>query len=712
MFDEHKNFAYSTVAVPPSNTNTLQVVAGEASRFPTPPFNATIWPSSVIPTVNNATIVRVTAISGDQFTFTRAQEGSNDRNIQPFDQILAGITKKTLDDIEANAQGRPVFDVQEYGAVFDGVTDDTAAIQAAIDAANSAGGGVVEMPYGIARTSGVLTTYPDMWLRGQGMNATILQTLTTSGALPGGAMIKPSTSTDDYTTFSDFKLLGHGEDETSGTGILYDTGLHSFVKMSRLWIEGFPDDGIYMDTPILTSLEDLRLRHNGRDGLFIDGGTTVYLKTIYATGNDRSGIHLDTVVTATIDNTVYEYNSYGLWLQSCSSITVTAPYGEIAMDAGNSDSNIIAFYRLQSSNNIVVNTAYSSKFAYLHDLPAYHWYITGSKRVILNNVRGKAPLGGADPGEIPTGTIFMNSTSEVTANNIIFEDKLGGGQSGNYTNEVFSGGESVEVTTTQQDMVEGRGYIPNSSSMVLFSLPRTARVGRKIEIAGYGSGGWRLSHGVGKIIHFNLTDSSSSLGGALESTNRYDTIKLICTVTDEEWVVTSSIGTLTSRNGATTTFGKATNGTSSASSTALKLVLSKFTATQTGILSKGTARVWVDGGSVASKYCIFSDNAGSVNYKLAESDITNITGTVEAEVDYTFSNSQEITVVNGTTYWIGLAWNLPSPQTVTISRDSTASGRVSYDNTYTWPNVPFEPGTPTTTSTGILDSYVTIIETD
>ncbi len=105
MADSHKNFAYSTIATAPSpaaSGTSLVVASGDGTKFPSVPFNATIWPSGSAPTAANAEIVRVTNISTDTFTITRTQESTSARTVIVGDQIAAAITAKTLTDIEDN----------------------------------------------------------------------------------------------------------------------------------------------------------------------------------------------------------------------------------------------------------------------------------------------------------------------------------------------------------------------------------------------------------------------------------------------------------------------------------------------------------------------------------------------------------------------------------------------------------------------------------
>lgn len=61
------------------------------------------------------------------------------------------------------------YNVMDYGAVGDGVTDDTAAIQAAIDAAFAAGGGIVCFPVARYMTTGVLSLSHGVSLNGEAL---------------------------------------------------------------------------------------------------------------------------------------------------------------------------------------------------------------------------------------------------------------------------------------------------------------------------------------------------------------------------------------------------------------------------------------------------------------------------------------------------------------------------------------------------------------
>jgi hypothetical protein len=100
--DSLKNFAYSNVATAPSpatSGTSLVVTAGQGSYFPATPFDATIWPSGSQPSNTNAEIVRVTAVSTDTFTITRAQYGTTAQSIAVGYQIAQTVDANLLNQL-------------------------------------------------------------------------------------------------------------------------------------------------------------------------------------------------------------------------------------------------------------------------------------------------------------------------------------------------------------------------------------------------------------------------------------------------------------------------------------------------------------------------------------------------------------------------------------------------------------------------------------
>lgn len=114
-----------------------------------------------------------------------------------------------------------VFNVKgpSYGAKGDGTTDDRVAIQAALDACNAAGGGIVYFPPGTylvshaAKTNGVtagLMVYSNQHLMGAGKANTVIKTKASQASASDMVVNQTvSTATDHDITISDMTLDGN-----------------------------------------------------------------------------------------------------------------------------------------------------------------------------------------------------------------------------------------------------------------------------------------------------------------------------------------------------------------------------------------------------------------------------------------------------------------------------------------------------------------------
>lgn len=114
---------------------------------------------------------------------------------------------------------RGVFNALNYGARADGVTDDTAAIQAAMTAADV--GGVVYLPKGTYATTGLSLSGHRCLLQGQGLSTVILGAGNTSYVLDFTGWDCPTSGTF-VARFGDFAIQGNGTAGIAEGGIKID----------------------------------------------------------------------------------------------------------------------------------------------------------------------------------------------------------------------------------------------------------------------------------------------------------------------------------------------------------------------------------------------------------------------------------------------------------------------------------------------------------
>lgn len=157
---------------------------------------------------------------------------------------IDGIARASVYD-----KGGAVFNVKAYGAVGDGSTDDTVAIQTTIDAVNSAGGGVVIFPAGTF-ISQTLTLYSNVNIQGSGESSTVLKLKNnTNASLIKGYQFDSLTGTNGLGGISswsirDMTLDGNKANNSSGYGVqVYG---YNF-KLERVTVRSASQDGIYSE---------------------------------------------------------------------------------------------------------------------------------------------------------------------------------------------------------------------------------------------------------------------------------------------------------------------------------------------------------------------------------------------------------------------------------------------------------------------------------
>lgn len=145
-----------------------------------------------------------------------------------------------------------------------------------------------------------------------------------------------------------------------------------------------------------------------------------------------------------------------------------------------------------------------------------------------------------DAGDIVSGTINSARLGSGSANSTTFlrgdgtwSSPPGGLPRLPYTESTATGNLAVD-----------NAYGINSASLITMTLPAACAVGTEIQIIGIGAGGWRIAQNANQIIHFGNRSSTTGVSGRVDSTHRRDSMRLVCVVTNNEWVVESAVGNL------------------------------------------------------------------------------------------------------------------------------------------------------------------------
>lgn len=148
---------------------------------------------------------------------------------------------------DANGHHQTLYSVREYGASGNGVTDDTVAIQAAITAAQNAGGGIVFLPTGTYVVSAsLLITADNIQVIGAGWGAVLAPTAALAN-LPVIWVQQALTTAYRYgIRFADFYL--NGNNVTGIIGLQLDTTYHAEIQHVR--VRFCPGKGIYLNSPV------------------------------------------------------------------------------------------------------------------------------------------------------------------------------------------------------------------------------------------------------------------------------------------------------------------------------------------------------------------------------------------------------------------------------------------------------------------------------
>ncbi len=220
------------------------------------------------------------------------------------------------------------FNVRDFGAVGDGTTNDSPAVDAAITAANAAGGAVVDFPPGTYLAGGSIHLKSGVVLD-LAAGATLL------GAASGydAAEPNPYDAYQDYghSHFHDAMIWGDNLRDIGfiGSGVI-DGGGHLITGNPKA---GQADKLISLTRCTNLTVSGITLRRGGHFGMLINGCTNVRSDHLTIdTASDRDGWNVISTRNVLITNITVASNDDALVFKSDWALGATLPSGNVVVD--------------------------------------------------------------------------------------------------------------------------------------------------------------------------------------------------------------------------------------------------------------------------------------------------------------------------------------------------------------------------------------------
>lgn len=216
--------------------------------------------------------------------------------------------------------------VKDFGAVGDGVIDDTVAINSAIASLPERGGSVF-FPAGTYLHTDDIKARNALWLLGEGSSSTVLYQVEPS---------KNGVSGLDILTLKISGIKLAGPTGGTGTGLLLsreNNNATNYLHLSDVQVRTFGQDGIYVSNGIVSHFESVVSSYNGRHGFFFQGlngviGTSTTLFNCFADDNGDRGYLIDTMGYMSLVACAADHNEVGYTLRNAIGVTINGSGSE------------------------------------------------------------------------------------------------------------------------------------------------------------------------------------------------------------------------------------------------------------------------------------------------------------------------------------------------------------------------------------------------